>query len=51
MKSECSFASDEQKLWEKNVLIPTHDRLMENPSFAIPIEQVERNLEARRLEC
>ena len=40
--------SEEREHWEREVLIPAHDRLMANPSSAIPIEQVERNLEARR---
>jgi putative addiction module CopG family antidote len=40
--------SDERERWEHEVLVPAHDRLMANPSSAIPIEQVERNLEARR---
>ena len=41
-------ASEEREHWEREVLIPAHDRLMANPSSAIPIEQVERNLEALR---
>jgi putative addiction module CopG family antidote len=40
--------SEEREHWEREVLIPAHDRLMADPSSAIPIEQVERNLEARR---
>ena len=40
--------SEEREHWEREVLIPAHDRLMAKPSSAIPIEQVERNLEARR---
>jgi putative addiction module CopG family antidote len=40
--------SEERERWEREVLLPAHDRLMANPSSAIPIEQVERNLEARR---
>jgi chorismate-pyruvate lyase len=37
-----------RKRWEREVLIPAHDELMANPSSGIPIDQVERNLEARR---
>lgn len=48
MKSERSSFSDEQKRWEKNVLIPAHDRLIADPASAVPIEQVKRNLESRR---
>ena len=40
--------SEERERWEREVLLPAHDRLMTDPSSAIPIEQVERNLEARR---
>jgi Arc/MetJ-type ribon-helix-helix transcriptional regulator len=40
--------SEERERWEREVLLPAHDRLMADPSSAIPIEQVERNLEARR---
>ena len=40
--------AEERERWEREVLIPAHDRLMANPSSAIPIEQVERNLKARR---
>jgi putative addiction module CopG family antidote len=40
--------ASEQERWEQEVLIPTHDYLMANPASAIPLEQVERNLEARR---
>ncbi len=40
--------SEERERWEREVLLPAHDRLMAEPSSAIPIDQVERNLEARR---
>jgi putative addiction module CopG family antidote len=40
--------SEERERWEREVLLPAHDRLTADPSSAIPIEQVERNLEARR---
>ncbi len=40
--------SEERERWEREVLLPAHDRLMANPSSAIPIEQVERNFEVRR---
>ncbi len=40
--------SDERERWEREVLLPAHDRLMANPSSAVSIDQVERNLEARR---
>ena len=40
--------SEERERWEREVLLPAHDRLMADPSSAIPIEQAERNLEARR---
>ena len=40
--------SEERERWEREVLLPAHDRLMADPSSAIPIEQVEQNLEARR---
>jgi antitoxin ParD1/3/4 len=38
----------DRERWEREVLLPIHDRLMANPSSAIPLEQVEKNLEARR---
>jgi hypothetical protein len=38
----------ERERWERKVLLPTHDRLMANPLSAIPLEQVEQNLEAQR---
>ena len=40
--------SEERESWEREVLLPAHDQLMTNPSSAVPIEQVERNLEALR---
>jgi Arc/MetJ-type ribon-helix-helix transcriptional regulator len=40
--------AEERDRWEREVLIPAHDRLMANPSSAIPLEEVEKNLEARR---
>jgi Arc/MetJ-type ribon-helix-helix transcriptional regulator len=40
--------ADEQARWEREVLIPAHDRLMADPSTAISLETLERNLEARR---
>ncbi|HUD22821.1 MAG TPA: hypothetical protein VMQ60_08265 [Acidobacteriaceae bacterium] len=42
--------TDERERWEREVLLPAHDRLMANPASAIPIEQVERNLEVRRCQ-
>jgi Arc/MetJ-type ribon-helix-helix transcriptional regulator len=40
--------SEERERWEREVLLPAHGRLMASPSSAIPIEQVEQNLEAER---
>lgn len=40
--------AEERERWEREVLMPAHDLLMADPSSAIPLEQVERNLEARR---
>jgi len=40
--------AEERGRWEREVLMPAHDRLMADPSSAIPLEEVERNLEARR---
>lgn len=37
-----------RKRWERAVLIPAHDELMADPASGIPIDEVERNLEARR---
>jgi antitoxin ParD1/3/4 len=42
--------AEERERWERKVLMPAHDRLMANPSSAIPLEQIEKNLEARRRE-
>lgn len=39
---------EERRQWEQKVLIPAHDQLMAHPSTAIPIDEVERNLELRR---
>jgi Arc/MetJ-type ribon-helix-helix transcriptional regulator len=38
----------ELERWEREVVVPAHDRLMADPSSAIPIEEVERHLEERR---
>ena len=42
--------AEERERWEREVLVPAHDRLMANPSSAIPLELVEKNLEAKRRE-
>jgi antitoxin ParD1/3/4 len=41
-------AVEERELWEREVLLPAHERLMANPSSAIPSEEVERGLETSR---
>jgi Arc/MetJ-type ribon-helix-helix transcriptional regulator len=38
----------ELERWEREVVVPVHDRLMADPSSAIPIEEVERHLEEKR---
>jgi Arc/MetJ-type ribon-helix-helix transcriptional regulator len=38
----------ELERWEREVVVPAHDRLMADPSSAISIEEVERHLEERR---
>jgi antitoxin ParD1/3/4 len=40
--------TEEREYWEQQVLLPAHDQLMANPASAIPIEEVERNLAAKR---
>ena len=45
---EARLDEEEQRRWEQEVLIPIHDRLMANPSSAIPVEEVIHNLKARR---
>jgi antitoxin ParD1/3/4 len=40
--------TEEREQREREILIPACERLMANPASAIPIEQVERNLAARR---
>jgi len=40
--------ADERERWEREVLLPAHDRLMADPASAIPIDTVQKNLEARR---
>jgi Arc/MetJ-type ribon-helix-helix transcriptional regulator len=42
--------AEEREAWERNVLMPSHDRLVANPSSAIPLEKVKQHLEARRRE-
>ncbi len=39
-----------QARWEQDVLIPIIDRFQKNPDSSVPIEEVERDLEARRPE-
>ena len=41
---------DERKRWEQEVVIPSYERFMANPSSAIPLEKVMQNLEAKRRE-
>ncbi|CAN5521234.1 type II toxin-antitoxin system ParD family antitoxin [soil metagenome] len=38
----------EREQWERDVLIPAHDRFMADRSSGIPADQVIKNLEARR---
>jgi antitoxin ParD1/3/4 len=40
--------TEERQRWEREVLLPAHDRLMANPSSAISLQQVERDLAAGR---
>jgi Arc/MetJ-type ribon-helix-helix transcriptional regulator len=40
--------SEERERWEREVVVPAYNRLMADPSSAIPIEEVERHLEERR---
>jgi antitoxin ParD1/3/4 len=42
--------AEERRRWEREVLMPAHDRLMADPASAIPLEQVEKNFETRRRE-
>ena len=40
--------AEQQARWEREVMLPAHDRLIAEPSFAISLETLERNLEAKR---
>jgi Arc/MetJ-type ribon-helix-helix transcriptional regulator len=40
--------AEERDRWEREVLMPAHNRLTANPSSAISLEEVEKNLEAKR---
>jgi Arc/MetJ-type ribon-helix-helix transcriptional regulator len=42
--------SEEMGRWEREVVIPEHDRIMADPSSAIPIDEVIRTLATRRRE-
>jgi Arc/MetJ-type ribon-helix-helix transcriptional regulator len=42
--------SEEQERWEREVVVPAYNRVMADPASAIPIEEVERHLEERRLQ-
>ncbi len=42
--------ADERSRWEREVVVPSYERYLANPSSAIPLEKVVQNLEARRRE-
>jgi putative addiction module CopG family antidote len=42
--------ADERKRWEQEVVIPSYERFIANPSSAIPLEKVMQNLAAKRRE-
>ncbi len=44
------YEAEEQARWEREVLVPTHERLIANPDSAVSLEAVRRGLEARRRE-
>jgi antitoxin ParD1/3/4 len=44
------FEAEEQARWEREVLIPAHERLIANPGSAISLEAVQQGLDAKRRE-
>ncbi|MGD0798702.1 MAG: hypothetical protein ABR910_13360 [Acidobacteriaceae bacterium] len=42
--------AEEQTRWEREVLVPAHERMMANPDSAISLEAVRQGLEAKRRE-
>jgi Arc/MetJ-type ribon-helix-helix transcriptional regulator len=44
------YEAEEQARWEREVLVPTHERLIANPDSAVSLEAVRQGLEARRRE-
>jgi Arc/MetJ-type ribon-helix-helix transcriptional regulator len=42
--------AEEQARWEREVLVPTHERMMAEPDSAVSLEAVRQGLETRRRE-
>ena len=42
--------AEERSRWEREVVVPAYERYLANPSSAIPLEKVMKNLAARRRE-
>jgi Arc/MetJ-type ribon-helix-helix transcriptional regulator len=40
--------AEEQARWEREVLVPVHERLIANPDSAVSLEAVRQGLETRR---
>jgi Arc/MetJ-type ribon-helix-helix transcriptional regulator len=42
--------AEERERWEREVLLPAYERYKADPSTGVPIEEVQRRVEARRRE-
>jgi antitoxin ParD1/3/4 len=42
--------NEERERWEREVLLPSHDRLMADPTSAVSFEEVQQGLESKRRE-
>jgi Arc/MetJ-type ribon-helix-helix transcriptional regulator len=42
--------NEERQRWEREVVLPAYDRLMADPTLAVPFDDVQRGLEAKRRE-
>jgi Arc/MetJ-type ribon-helix-helix transcriptional regulator len=42
--------AEEQARWERDVLVPAHERMMAEPDSAISLDAVRQGLEAKRRE-
>ena len=42
--------TEERERWEREVVVPSYERFMANPSSAIPFDKVMQNLAAKRRE-